>query len=336
MSNTYLGLDIGTNAMKLAVVKGGRVQKLCASLLPENLVRDGRVTSPDALAEELRGLLRAQRISERKCVLALSPEAAFLRRITVPWMTTEQLKVNLPYEFHDYIQKDKELYFYDYAVAGVNRNDAGNPETMDLLAAAAPKELIAAGRSALRRAGMKLSAAVPEYLTYRNLITAYERAHPDSHPQEYCLVDMGHSAIRVHMYRDGVYETSRVLEYGGVSVGALIADSVSVDFHIAADYMVSNYKNVQELSVCRELYRKIAVEILRAVNFYGFNTPDSDLRDIYFGGGLVKIQALMDAVRDAIPLNLHFMEELLPSTENTDLAGQCPAAIGAALEMAGR
>jgi len=99
---------------------------------------------------------------------------------------------------------------------------------------------------------------------------------------------------------------------------------------------VSNYKNVQELSVCRELYRKIAVEILRAVNFYGFNTPDSDLRDIYFGGGLVKIQALMDAVRDAIPLNLHFMEELLPSTENTDLAGQCPAAIGAALEMAGR
>ena len=336
MSNTYLGLDIGMNAMKLAVVKGGRVQNLCVSVLPDHLVQDGHITSPDALAEELRSVLRKERISTKKCALVLSPEAAFVRRITVPQMTVEQLNVNLPYEFHDYIQKDKDLYFYDYAVVGTAEGGEGKSGTLELLAAAAPKEVIADCRVMLRKAGLKLAVAVPEYLTYRNLISAYERNHPDDHPREYCLVDMGHSAIRIHMYRNGVYETSRVIEYGGISLAALIADSTSVDLHVAADYMVSNYQGVQELPACRELYAKIAVEILRAVNFYGFNTLDSDLQDVYFGGGLAKVSTLMETIRDNLSLNIHSLEELLPSGSNPDFAVLCPAAVGAALETDGR
>ena len=332
MSNTYLGLDIGMNAMKLAVVKDGRVLKLCMSALPEHLVRDGRITSPDALAEELHAVLRRERINAKKCALVLSPEIAFVRRITIPRMTAEQLNMNLPYEFHDYIQKDKELYFYDYAVVRTTEDGKGEPGTMELLAAAAPKEVIRDSRTMLRKAGLRLAVAVPEYLTYRNFVSAYESTHPNEHPREYCLVDMGHSAIRIHMYRDGVYDTSRVIEYGGVSLAALIADSSSVDLHVAADYMVSNYKDVQELPACRELYAKIAVEILRAVNFYGFNTPDSDLRDFYFGGGLAKVKPLMDTIRDTLQLNIHPIEDLLPPGGDPDLAGLCPAAVGAALE----
>ena len=332
MSNTYLGLDIGMNAMKLAVVKEGRVQKLCVSVLPDHLVRDGRITSLDALAEELHAVLRQERITAKKCALVLSPETAFVRRITVPRMTAEQLSVNLPYEFHDYIQKDKELYFYDYAVVGTTEGGEGESGTLELLAAAAPKEVISDSRLMLRKAGLKLAVAVPEYLTYRNLISAYEKTRSDEHPREYCLVDMGHSAIRIHMYRSGIYETSRIIEYGGISLAALIADSASVDLHVAADYMVSNYKEVQELPACRELYAKIAVEILRAVNFYGFNTPDSDLQDIYFCGGLAKVSTLMETIRDTLKLNIHPIEELLPSGDDPDLGVLCPAAVGAALE----
>ena len=337
MSQSYLGLDIGESTVKIAVVKDGRVLRLCAAPLPDNLVRDGRVTSPDALAEELRALLRREKISTKKCALALPPADAYVRRISVPYMTQEQLEVNLPYEFHDYIQKDKDLYFYDYAVVGV-REENGASKTLELLAAAALKTAIADYRVMLRKAGLKLSVAVPEYLTYRNLISRYESMHPEGHPLEYCIVDMGHRAIRVHMYRNGVYETSRTIEYGGASIDALIADAEAVDPHVAADYKLANYAGAQEVPACRDLYNKIAVEILRAVNFYGFNMPESDLRDIYFGGGLAKVSALMDTIRGSLDLKFHPIEELLPAADEDGecVAAVCPAAIGAALETDGR
>ena len=162
------------NAMKLAVVKEGRVQKLCVSVLPDHLVRDGRITSLDALAEELHAVLRQERITAKKCALVLSPETAFVRRITVPRMTAEQLSVNLPYEFHDYIQKDKELYFYDYAVVGTTEGGEGESGTLELLAAAAPKEVISDSRfmksytAASSLGGFSLSAIITSKHSFRS------------------------------------------------------------------------------------------------------------------------------------------------------------------------
>ncbi|MCI2057276.1 MAG: pilus assembly protein PilM [Oscillibacter sp.] len=332
MANTYLGLDIGASAVKLAVVRDGRVQKLRTAPLPDHLMTAGGVTSPDALADELRALLHREHITVKKAALALPPEDAFIRRVTVPYMTTEQLLVNLPYEFHDYIQKDKDLYFYDYAVDAVKRNESGEPKELELTACAALKESIAEWRGVLRKVGVKLTAAMPEYLTYRSLIAAYETAHKDDHPAEYCIADLGHSAIRVHMYRGSNYETSRVIECGGASIDALIADTVSVDPHVAADYKLANYAGTQEIPACRDLYAKIAVEILRAINFYGFNTPDSDLQDIYFCGGLAKVTALMETITASLELKVHNISQLLPLPEDAgDLAVICPAAIGAAM-----
>lgn len=335
MTHTMLGIDVGGSALKLAQVSGGRVQKLAAAPLPDNLVREHRVVSLDALAHELRQALRESRISVRQCALVLPPEEAFVRRITVPYMTVEQLKVNLPYEFHDYIQNDKDLYFYDYAVVDTRLGEDGQPREMELLAAAARKEAVADYRLLLRKAGLKLALAVPEYLTARNLIRAYEARRPE-HPAEYCVVDMGHGAIRMHMYRGAVYETTRVIEFGGASLDALIADAAAVDPHVAADYKLSNYEGAQELPACRDLYARIAVELLRAVNFYGFNTPDSDLRDVYFGGGLSKVRALMEEIRGSLHLNLHPVEELLPEGAAGQEAGLCAAAVGATLQTNGR
>lgn len=339
MSTTYLGMDIGSSSVKMAVVQDRRIQRILVSELPENLVREGRITSPEALAEELREIIRKEHIHAKNVSLSIPAEDTFVRRITVPQMTPDQLKLNLPYEFHDFIQKDKDLYFYDYAVVGTHSGEDGKTETMDLLAAAASREIISNARMMLRKAGLKLVCAEPECLTYRNLIHAFEKENPANHPAEYCIADMGHEAIRVHMFRGGVYDTTREIEYGGASIDALIADTESVDPHVAANYKLSNYDGAQEIPACRDLYNKIAVEILRAVNFYGFNTPDANLQDIYFCGGFAKVTALMDAIRGTLELKQHSIEELLPRPERADDAQLllfCPAAVGAAMELDAR
>lgn len=176
---------------------------------------------------------------------------------------------------------------------------------------------------------------MPEYLAYRNLIRAQEGENPD-HPAEYCVVDMGHRTIRMHMYRGAVYEATRVIDFGGAAVDALIADERSVDPHVAADYKIANYEGVQELESCKELYARIAVELLRAVNFYGFNTPDSNLQDLYFAGGLAQMEPLMAEIRNNLDMRIHPAEELLPPGGEAGERVRVPAAVGATLQTNGR
>jgi len=40
----------------------------------------------------------------------------------------------------------------------------------------------------------------------------------------------------------------------------------------------------------------------------------------------------METIRDTLKLNIHPIEELLPSGDDPDLGVLCPAAVGAALE----
>ena len=52
MAKTILGIDIGHDQLKLALVKGTRVLKTVSEPMPENLVKEGgRITSRESMGE---------------------------------------------------------------------------------------------------------------------------------------------------------------------------------------------------------------------------------------------------------------------------------------------
>ena len=335
MSKAYTGIQIGHYSIKLAQVTDGRIDRICEAPLPENLVTDGRVLSADALSELIAGLLRENQMRCKNAAVVLSSDFSFARRTRMPYLSIEQLKLNLPYEFHDYIQNEKTSYHYDYAVIQTIKNEKGEPEALDLLIAAAREDILDGYTQILKKAGLKFKLALPETLVYRNLLRAYE-ARQSEHPQEYCIVDLGHTATRMHMYTGTVYDTTRVIEYGGAALDALIADHMGVDVHLASHYKIADLHEVQTLGVCQDLYQKIAVELLRALNFYHYNSPESNLNDIYFCGGLVKIQPLMDTIRSTLDVNIHSIAELLPGydaeKQDASAAAEAVAAIAVTLQ----
>lgn len=331
MAKTYLGIDIGANELHLALVKGNSVQCLPPEPIPDNLVKEGRVVSVETMAGVLRQAVKKNKISTKSCAVVLPPELVFTRRVSIPYMTIEQLELNLPYEFHDYIQKDKDLYFYDYAVISVVNDVAGVPKTLELLAAAVGKDIVAEYRRIAAKAGLHLEIAIPENLAYRNLILNHEQKTAN-HPAEYCIVDMGHTAIRVHMFQGDAHETTRVIDFGGAELDRLISEGKDVDLHVAVNYKLGNHENVQELDTCMDLYRRISVEILRAINFYDYNNPNSNLADVYFCGGLTLVEPLMAVVRQTLELNLHDIQVLMPEQTTGAFPERYAAAAGVALQ----
>ncbi len=336
MAKTVLGIDVGYDSLKLALVKGRQVKKTAIVPMPNSLIRAGRIVSVETMTDLLRTALKKNGIRCDRAALALPNETVFIRNATMPIMTEDQLKYNLPFEFRDYITDELKGYVFDYAMIGVKQAEESSEAeagelaggAMELMAVAAPKSLLDESREYLHKAGMKLVKAAPTVSCFINLIRK-SGAPADT---EFCILDLGYQAIRMYMFRGDRHIVTRVLEIGMSSLDRVIAEQYGVDEHLAHTYLLSNYEGCQNGENCRNAYGNITVELMRALNFYRFSNPDSHLDDIWVCGGGAMIQPLLNVLAETTDMKLHSAAELLPGKQAVEQDYALLQAIGIALE----
>lgn len=328
MSRKRIGFDIGARTAHIAVCDG-RVGKVLSVAMPEGLVREGQVLSFEALADFLKELRKTEKLRGKRAALVLPSSQCYCRRFTTAYMTDQQLKFNLPYEFRDFLSGDKEDFFYDYAVVEIRRDEDGTPREIDLMAAAVRKRLMADLDAAFHKAGFKLETAVPEELAYINLLRAGgDTAHG------HCILDLGHTGVRLYMFADDRYENVMIMDFGCDALIRAVAEHFGVDEHVAASYLETDYNGCTMLPQCVDIYNAISVEVTKAVNFYRFNTGGEELSHVHLSGGGVWIDAMVETLRRRLSLPVEDMSEFLPSMQGEELtkAAAGAAAVGAALQ----
>lgn len=346
MAKSIVGVDIGYNSLKLALCNKGRVKKYACVPMPQNLIREGRIVSPETLGELIRTTLRQYGIHARDAALALPNETVFVRSVTMPRMTADQLTYNLPYEFRDYITEEMKDYAFDYAMItprdellrpAAPAEEGTAPEegdipggAMDLLAVAVPFSVLDEYRGVLRKAGLKLVRIAPCLCAYQELIRDMPGA--DALEKEYCILDLGYQAIRMYMFKGERHIVTRVLEIGMSNIDNVIAEAMSVDVHLAHTYLLTNHENCQNAEYCLNTYSNIAVELMRALNFYRFSNPDSQLNDIWLCGGGSCIAPLRTAIGETLDMRLHDAAELVDGGESVEDCHQLVQAVGITLE----
>ena len=60
------------------------------------------------------------------------------------------------------------------------------------------------------------------------------------------MVNLGHSATFLYIYRGGRFASRREIEVGMSDLEHLVADQCSVDVHVAHEYVRQNYNHVLE------------------------------------------------------------------------------------------
>ena len=93
-----LGIEIGNYRIKIAYMEKGVLKEYISERIEEGAKLDARLC-----AETIRDLLAQKMIRCKKVVFVLRQEDSYVKKFKLPLMTTEQLKLNLPYEFQDYI-----------------------------------------------------------------------------------------------------------------------------------------------------------------------------------------------------------------------------------------
>ena len=307
-----VGIDIGNNNCKFAVREGAGM-RLVSMRMPENLAKSGEVVSPEAMAKFLGGVRSSENIRERDCALVLDTSRVFFRRVTMPPMTVAELKLNLPYEFRDYISENPDDYVYDYAVDEILRDEEGSIVSMNLFAAAASKELVESMSGMLRRAGFKLKMVTPAPMAYARLLSEHAKARPEDEGKDVVLVDLGHGDVTVSLFREGRYDSSRIIDFGCDSFDSIIAEIKGIDPFTANSYKFTNFDGVLDAPECLALCDRFAMEVSKVVNFYNFNNPEREIERLCFLGGGACIPQVSDAISQMVSVPASTIEALLPA-----------------------
>ena len=343
-NKTILGVDIGYDRIKLALVSGRKVMKTASEEMPEGLMKEGRITSRETMVDLIRTMMKANGIRAGLGAYVLPNESTYVKNVKMPLMSIEQLVYNLPFEFNDYITGEIKDYVFDYAVLpneepehkeeeqdqdSQDSDETG--ETMELMAVGAQRIVIEDMRDIFKKLGMKLRIAAPPLCTYISLIRAQKEKLAEI-TDEYGILDLGYQSIRMYMYKEDRHVATRVLEIGLSTVDEVLSDAYGVDRHLAHTYLLNNFENCQEREECLTAYDNIAIELMRAMNFYRFSNPDSALGDLWLCGGGAAITPLAEIIEETLDMEVHKAAELVPGGDQIPECHSYVQAIGITYE----
>lgn len=79
-------------------------------------------------------------------------------------------------------------------------------------------------------------------------------------------------------------------------------------------------------------YNNLSVELMRALNFYRFSNPDSEINDIWLCGGGAVMAPLRDTLKETLDMNIHQAASLIPGGDAVPDCYQYIEAIGITMD----
>ena len=324
MANKMIGVEFGSNTLKMAVCSGDQVKKMAVAKMPEDLVREGRVTSPAAMTQFLKDMMKENGIRGGNCALVLPASLVIGHHVSMPAMSHNELMLNLPFEFRDFVGKDGAKFDYDYSVMGIHDN------VMELYAAAVRKDVTEQYYSIFKKAGLTLKIATPAEMAWCNLI-----ANAPNLPKKLCVVDIGHNTTRVNIFVDGNFVMGKDIDMAGALLDQTIADNQEIDAHAARTRKEANMNKVLSADFMNDAYQVMAIEVMKIVNFFNYSDKSggTPLEHVYYCGGSSVVEPLRTCLLKATGMTLHHIYRLVNlDGVAADRALYCALAAGAGIQ----
>lgn len=329
MRNIKTAFDFGNSSIKIVALKKG-VLHLYEIPMPENIMENDTISMPNAFSAFLKKIKADLRLPSGPAALILPSSQVICRLVTMPHMTVEQLMLNLPYEFNDFIQGEVNQYFCDYALCDeMDRDSDVQDETkeMTMMASIAEKQNIQDYIKIFSSAGFSLRLILPQEMAFIN-IAQYNKTRGINLKNEYCFIDLGQLSTRVFIVNNDRIQATRQIPIGMKDLDVIIADILNIDIFLSDAYKRNNYMNVLAEQRCMELYEHIAIEILKLINFYHFTYRQNQLLGIYIIGGGANISQLVTIIEETVGLPAMPVSELIPDkTEYKNLYHTCMRAM---------
>jgi type IV pilus assembly protein PilM len=152
-----VGLEIAGDSIAATEVRGasGEVGKVAIGQLPDGAFRDGEVTDPEALAETLRNLFSAHKLS-RRVRLGIANQRVVVRTLRLPAIDDPaELEAAVRFQAQEQVPMPLDQAVIDHRVIGGAPPAEDSGPMIDVILVAARREMIESTLAPLRKAGLQ-------------------------------------------------------------------------------------------------------------------------------------------------------------------------------------
>jgi type IV pilus assembly protein PilM len=239
MAGSYVGLDIGSNQIKVAELRrtGGQLQVVAMGVAPTPPEAYDKSDMVDAqlLGQAVKNLLKQSGISTKDVISSVSGQSAVVVRvIEVPQMNPAELAETMKWEVERHVPFATSEVIMDYTK--IDRPEGyAEGQNMDVLLAVAQQNMIDRHVEMLMAAGLK-----PKYIDVEPL--AIGRTLLDIDPNvaspghTVAIINIGASNTEIGIFRDKLLAFPRVLPQAGNDLTRAISQVLGVDLATAENY----------------------------------------------------------------------------------------------------
>src|SRR5256712_6423460 len=283
--------DIGKRANKVAQIrrtgKGPELQRLGVAPTPRGSVEGGLVLDPQAVAQVLRGLLRAARIVARRAVVAVTGQNVLARVLRFPPIPEDEVKRAIRWEAERHLPFPVDEAVIDVqTVRQVTQNDQ---RQLEVLLAAAPEALVLTYIQTLQNARLTVDAIeVAALAMARGLAqTPASGTH--------VLVNLGASMTDVAVVHDGIPQFTRPILVGSDAVTQAISKLLKVDEAAAEEVELRYGLGWEEwppegaegayAAEMAEALSEVVTQVRRSLDFFRAQFAGVTINDMILCGG---------------------------------------------------
>ncbi len=233
---SYIGLDIGSNLIKVAEVrkgsKGFEVTKLDVGPTPQEAFENSMIIDPQMLGKAVKALLKKAGISGGQVVSSVSGQSAVVVRvIDVPQMNPAELAETMKWEVERQVPFNASEVVMDYQP--IQRPEGyADGQNMEVCLAVAQQDMIDRHVDMLFAAGLKPKAIDVEPLaSARCMLELNNSSSAVGHTV--AIINVGAANTDVSIFRDKLIAFPRTISLAGDNLTRAISNDLHVDLATA-------------------------------------------------------------------------------------------------------
>ena len=300
-SPALIGVDISSSSVKMVELSRTnknttyRIECYVIETLPVDAMLDGAIVNMDAVVECLRHGWKRMGTRQKNVALALPFTDVITKKIIVPaGQREEDLVFQVENEASQYIPFPFDEVDLDFQVI---KPLPHNPDEVEVLIAASRKEKVEDRVAAALAAGLKAVVMDAEpYAAQAAFELMLQQLPGDGRGQIIALVDIGATVMKVNVLLDGESLYARDQPFGGNQLTQEIHNQFNLSLEESeAAKRIGDLPENYKLDVLQPFCETLAIEVMRAIQFFYTSTQYTEVNYIVIAGGCAVIPGL-DAI----------------------------------------
>ena len=305
-----LGIDIRADIIKIAQLdmKKGKKPEVTDYVimdLPENLRNNTFFENPEAMGNFLGEIINKHGFSTKDCVFTLGGRNAFVRGITMPPMSEEELTQAVLWDSAQYVPYEADTYYVDHAVYGTVDSEGQQPVVL----VAAPKNIVDAIVKIAEQVELNILEIVIDVLAMYKLI--------GDEMQNFILLEFGRTYSLMTIFQKGAPVAQRSIPGGTISFAKIVAEKMNVSIAEAIEILSTenllNSDAVENKTVHDALIveaENIVRECRRTTEYYILNRKDASFSNLVMCSNDIVIPGLIAVMNERIDMKAIYFNVL--------------------------